>query len=703
MSEALDSSFYDLNVVQNKIVFKNGLVPELNRFGTIIHQKSGTIIFANTPINGQQRNGTIQNSSGVYSLLLDFDLDLIIGITDSDSIQISYSFESQSTVDVSTLAKEAKQDSLNTAFGTKTDPEATSVTDWSLISLAKGILNTLKTSIKSVITGSGGDVSSKQLGTQLTNTDIGIVTNTIIHGQSTAGGGAFVDVKVTPSGAISMEGNIQSNGQNIATQATLSQIDTDLGQPNENAPLNDTATSGLNGRLQRIAQRLTTLINQAPTVWSVGTGNVDSGTQRVTLAADGATNTNLGATNETAPSSDTATSGLNGRLQRVAQRLTSIIALLPSTLGQKTKANSLAVTLASDSDTLPISNADLGLQADAVASSDTGTFSLIALFKRHLQYLGNVLQIRPASAMLINGIQYNSTTGLVNINIINNTTGWYDAQDFLGRIFVMTVVTGASTAGTIVFEQTDDITLDPNGSNWQLQDKTVITQSMGASQTLAASTTYRRIGVISSRYIRIRISVAISVGTVQGTFLMSHLPYSNIIASVNQATGSSLNVQATGSIADGSTSSGNGVRVVGVAQLANPTARTSGQIVAWLLDKIGRIVSVTNGVREMKDTNAMVTISTTAETTIVIAIASTFNDCEGFIISNTSAAATRVDIRETTAGAVRFSIPLAAGQTEKLIFTPTIAKQSVVNTNWTAQLSVAVTDVRITALTVRNV
>jgi hypothetical protein len=39
-----------------------------------------------------------------------------------------------------------------------------------------------------------------------------------------------------------------------------------------------------------------------------------------------------GAVNETAPASDTASSGLNGRLQRVAQRLTSLIALLPAAL-----------------------------------------------------------------------------------------------------------------------------------------------------------------------------------------------------------------------------------------------------------------------------------------------------------------------------------------------------------------------------------
>ncbi len=37
--------------------------------------------------------------------------------------------------------------------------------------------------------------------------------------------------------------------------------------------------------------------------------------------------TKLGALTETAPASDTASSGLNGRLQRIAQRLTSLIAL----------------------------------------------------------------------------------------------------------------------------------------------------------------------------------------------------------------------------------------------------------------------------------------------------------------------------------------------------------------------------------------
>jgi len=63
--------------------------------------------------------------------------------------------------------------------------------------------------------------------------------------------------------------------------------------------------------------------------------------------------TAMGGVAETAPASDTASSGLNGRLQRIAQRITSMIALLPTALGQGTMAQSLRVVLASDQTPTP--------------------------------------------------------------------------------------------------------------------------------------------------------------------------------------------------------------------------------------------------------------------------------------------------------------------------------------------------------------
>lgn len=67
---------------------------------------------------------------------------------------------------------------------------------------------------------------------------------------------------------------------------------------------------------------------------------------------------------ETAPASDTASSGLNGRLQRVAQRITSMIALLPAALGA---GGGLKVD--GSGTALPVSAASLPLPALAATST----------------------------------------------------------------------------------------------------------------------------------------------------------------------------------------------------------------------------------------------------------------------------------------------------------------------------------------------
>ncbi len=108
-----------------------------------------------------------------------------------------------------------------------------------------------------------------------------------------------------------------------------------VGSLTETAPATDTASSGLNGRLQRVAQRLTSIIALLPTALGAGGGiKVDGSGTALPVSGTVAVSTNseLGIVTETAPATDTASSGLNGRLQRIAQRLTSLIALLPSAL-----------------------------------------------------------------------------------------------------------------------------------------------------------------------------------------------------------------------------------------------------------------------------------------------------------------------------------------------------------------------------------
>lgn len=97
----------------------------------------------------------------------------------------------------------------------------------------------------------------------------------------------------------------------------------------EPAPVTDTGSSGLNGRLQRVAQRLSSLVALLPA--SLG-AKAAASSLSITTSTDDLQLTRQGSLTETAPSTDIASSGLNGRLQRIAQRLSSIISLLPTAL-----------------------------------------------------------------------------------------------------------------------------------------------------------------------------------------------------------------------------------------------------------------------------------------------------------------------------------------------------------------------------------
>lgn len=122
--------------------------------------------------------------------------------------------------------------------------------------------------------------------------------------------------------------------------------------------------SGSSSDLSDILAELETL-NTVDFATETTLSNIDN---NVDLALD-----YIGATNETPAGSDIADSGLNGLLKRISQRLTSLIALLPTSLGQKTMANSLAVTVASDQSTIPTS-----LVSGVISANNSSTATLLA-------------------------------------------------------------------------------------------------------------------------------------------------------------------------------------------------------------------------------------------------------------------------------------------------------------------------------------
>lgn len=135
---------------------------------------------------------------------------------------------------------------------------------------------------------------------------------------------------------------------------------------------------------------------------------------------------------------------------------------------------------------------------------------------------------------------------------------------------------------------------------------------------------------------------------------------------------------------------------------ALPTAVSDGQLVGAMADKYGRQVVINGAIRDLKSSQTTTISASTSETTIVTAAAAIFNDIYLLVISNTSATALRIDFRDTTAGTILFSVEMPASDTRGFSVPGESLPQTSVNTNWTAQCSASVTDVRIAAYFEKN-
>lgn len=157
-----------------------------------------------------------------------------------------------------------------------------------------------------------------------------------------------------------------------------------------------------------------------------------------------------------------------------------------------------------------------------------------------------------------------------------------------------------------------------------------------------------------------------------------------------------------GGTASGSALTAAPVTVGGLAKTTNPTAVADGQVVNSLHDKLGKQV-VVGSVRDLKGRQVTTITASTAETTIVTAVASTFLDVYRLIITNTSGTACNVTIKDATAGTTVETLAVPAGQTVGWSGPESAAaNQSTVNNNWTATCSASVTSILITAYYVRN-
>jgi hypothetical protein len=159
----------------------------------------------------------------------------------------------------------------------------------------------------------------------------------------------------------------------------------------------------------------------------------------------------------------------------------------------------------------------------------------------------------------------------------------------------------------------------------------------------------------------------------------------------------------TGVTASGATLVSNPLTTGGRAAITNPTAVADGQVVNAMFTKHGKQV-VVGSVRDLKANQITTITSSTSETTVVTAVASTFMDIYGCIVVNSSATATNVSFKDSTAGTTRFNIYVPAGETRGFMLPESGAfNQTTVNNNWTATSSASVASLIITMLSVKNI
>lgn len=145
---------------------------------------------------------------------------------------------------------------------------------------------------------------------------------------------ASVDGKIVAvnTGAVVVASSALPSG--AATSANQSAEQTLVGAVNETAPGSDTASSGLNGRLQRIAQNITTLLGRLPAALVSGRLDVNIGASPATVPVSAAS-----LPLPTGAATETTLSAVSGKL--------------PATLGQKAMSAALAVSVASDQSSIP--------------------------------------------------------------------------------------------------------------------------------------------------------------------------------------------------------------------------------------------------------------------------------------------------------------------------------------------------------------
>jgi hypothetical protein len=344
----------------------------------------------------------------------------------------------------------------NTAFSVNTIPSATDSTKYRSTIQVSNFPATQPVSLSGNVNTTISGVTKKALVTAVVSADTGLVVHSVMHGLSTGGGGGYVDVKVNPSGALTVDAT-QSGTWNVNNVSGTISLPTGASTETTLSALNSKVPSGLSTAGNRLA------IYSPDSIKVFATNGFGSGGSGGTTSLDAVDSTNLANT-------ATNTSNTNSKL--------------PSGL----TVTSTRLLVDGSGATQPVSFTRLKASTDTVAISGsiTATAGATAIYD----------STRTATSMTVtnlNSLASSATVGWQSDSVRNNVR---KAVDYKINV-KLTMANTAPANDKAVYVYICPFYFD--GTNWYAASQGTTTLPTGAqgASTIASPNNLRLLGVLS--------------------------------------------------------------------------------------------------------------------------------------------------------------------------------------------------------------
>jgi hypothetical protein len=361
----------------------------LDLINTILHGTVNVNTSLNPLTNSELRANAVssaitnfpstQNVSGTITIN-----NPLLAVSSTGILQASATIQSSvlNSIDATLALIKAKTDNLDVALSTRTKPADIQNVSGSISidtsSIATAANQTNGNQKVQIAAASGTIAGVRTISSQIVSTDSGLITNAVLHGLTTGGGGGYVDVKVNPSGALVTDstgsvvsatvtnfpsvypvtGTFWQATQPVSIASTV--ITSSTGTVPTlitNSILTTSGTVSFNG-IQPVSATISNLVATSSTISNLVTtsGTISfNGIQPVS-----ATISNLVSTSST----------ISNTVAISNSALTSIDNKTPS-LGQALMANSSPVVIASNQSTIPVSSTGTAITSGTVIFNGT--------------------------------------------------------------------------------------------------------------------------------------------------------------------------------------------------------------------------------------------------------------------------------------------------------------------------------------------